>query len=104
MEIRIQEFLEDLKDYIGDVGKRMEIMNLSTKFGFSGGGPQMTEATLLFTYAKDIEDMIKGVMISGKETFQLFSTYSQQPGRLTLSKMDFTGALISLDLSRQLNE
>jgi hypothetical protein len=39
MEIRIQEFLEDLKDYIGDVGKRMEIMNLSTKFGFSGGGP-----------------------------------------------------------------
>jgi hypothetical protein len=29
----------------------------------------MTEATLLFTYAKDIEDMIKGVMISGKETF-----------------------------------
>jgi hypothetical protein len=29
----------------------------------------MTEATLLFTYAKDIEDMIKGVMISGKDTF-----------------------------------
>jgi hypothetical protein len=76
MEIKIQEFLEDLKDFITDVGKRMEIINLSTKFGVSGGGPQMNEATLLTTYAKDIEDMIKGVMISGKDTFQLFSMYS----------------------------
>ena len=65
----------------------------------------MNEATLLSTYAKDIEEMIKGVMISGKEgAIQLFSMYSQQPGRLALSKMDFNGALISLDLSRQLNE
>jgi hypothetical protein len=39
MEIRIQEFLEDLKDYISDVGKKMEILNLTTKFGFSAGGP-----------------------------------------------------------------
>jgi hypothetical protein len=29
----------------------------------------MNEATLLSTYAKDIEEMIKGVMISGKDTF-----------------------------------
>jgi hypothetical protein len=45
----------------------MEIINLVTRFGISSGGPQMNEATLLSTYAKDIEEMIKGVMISGKE-------------------------------------
>jgi hypothetical protein len=37
MEIRIQEFLEDLKDFISNVGKRMEVINLSTKFGVIGG-------------------------------------------------------------------
>jgi hypothetical protein len=68
MEIRIQEFLEDLKDFISNVGKRMEVINLSTKFGVIGGA-QMNEATLLSTYGKDIEEMIKGVMISGKDTF-----------------------------------
>lgn len=68
-EIRIQEFLEDLNNFISDVSKRMEIINLVTRFGISSGGPQMNEATLLSTYAKDIEEMIKGVMISGKDTF-----------------------------------
>lgn len=87
---------------MSNVGKKMEIINLTTRFG--GSGPQMNETQLLSTYGKDIEEMIKGVMISGKDTFQLFSMYSQQPGRLTLSKMDFSGALISLDMSRQLNE
>lgn len=76
MEIRIQDFLEDLKDFVGNVGKRMEIINLTTKFGGSGGASQMNEASLLATYGKDIEEMVKGVMISGKDTFQLFSMYS----------------------------
>ncbi len=75
-EVRIQEFLEDLKEYVQNVGKKMEIINITTKFGSSTGGPQMNEATLLSTYGKDIEEMIKGVLISGKDTFQLFSMYS----------------------------
>jgi hypothetical protein len=52
---------------VTNFSKKLEISNLATKFG-SAGQP-ITEANLITTYAKDIEEMIKGVMISGKDTY-----------------------------------
>ena len=54
----------------------MEIINFMTQFGNTGGAggfPQMNEATLIYTYGKDIEEMIKWVMISGKDVTTYFS-------------------------------
>ena len=39
-EVRMQDFLDDLKDEIVDVGRRMEIINVGTSYSGPIGAPQ----------------------------------------------------------------
>ena len=107
-EVRMNDFLEDLKDLINDVRQRLDVIDILTTLGgksqpITVGGGQSLEQQILGTFGKDLEEVYRAVLARGAtDTSQLMQRYAQSsPGRNAVSQSEFTSAIFSLSLSRE---
>jgi hypothetical protein len=59
---------------------------------------------MLQSFNKDFEEIFKAIAVRGGDITSWFSSYSQQPGKMSLSRRELSAALQSLSLTRNLSE
>lgn len=109
--MRIQELLDDLKDEVTDVQRRIEIIDVLTSFGnlqSAGGNAFMQDSKqMLFQeYRKDFEEIHKVLAANTTTVASWFGGYSRQAGsaKQSLNPFEFQAALTALSLSRVLSQ
>ena len=93
-DIRVQEFLDDVKELVQDTSRRLEIIDVVTSFSAAKPGSFDNTQVLRQQYAKDFEEMYKVMVANKSNAFQWFQIYSRQsPTRTGLLVSELQPAL-----------
>lgn len=97
-DLRVADFLDDVKDLVQDTGRRLELIDILTSF--SAGGQRSDSLPFLRQqYQKDFEEMHKVMAANKTSCYQWFQIYAK--GRPSLTPQELQPALQALGLSRQ---
>lgn len=106
--MRIQEVMDDLKDFLTSMDRRMQVIHFTTAYtgaaSLGGGSGQNLAQQIMRDYHRDFVEMHKALTVRGSDIFKWFSAYSMQPTKQALSMRELASAIQSMSLSRQLTD